>query len=54
MEKGVPKFVYDNFILKGGETEQINDLTAVLDEGSVCLASFSGGRVGRWIHSLAP
>ena len=32
MEKGVPKFVYDNFYPQGWETRQINDLTAVLDE----------------------
>ncbi|MCC3177715.1 hypothetical protein [Streptococcus sanguinis] len=55
MEKGVPKFVYDNFYSQGWEKRQINDLTAVLNRESVCLVSFSGGRISRMdSHSLAP
>ena len=51
MEKGVPKFVYDNFYPQGWETRQINDLTAVLDEESQFswLAFLEEELVG-WIH----
>ena len=51
MEKGVPKFVYDNFYPQGWETRQINDLTAVLDEeGQFAWLAFLEEELVGWIH----